>query len=482
MRALIILAACLGCWIAHAKDYCSRRGINEDHCCRRAVNEGQNVDMDVVYTYVNGNDKEFVREKTKHEHPEVDATDQKNSATRTSDAVNTRRFTDHDELRMSIRSVIKHMDWVRCIYIVVADGPKQIPEWFNADQGRVKIIFHKEIFQDAEALPTYNSHAIEANLYHIKLMARFFLYMNDDFYINAPVKVSDFIDIRTLKMKPSFKANIIDGAESKMVRKMAYTAANINNKNILEKLDLVDPSVEHYLTHVGYIQDRAAFAKIMHNQEVAEQQQATSKRRFRNSKDLWFIGLTTLFDYKKGAPKSTLHTCYIENKQLKSLQKEIAKCIQGPRAREYSLLCINDVLDTDKQNMYKLVQDTLLKTWPKRSLAEKDEYLPDRKPDLPDPEDRDDEVNEEVLNEDPSKEADADHEGRPGLDKKRGPGFKKSDTKSKHGNNNQKHPQHPQHQSSHQLPNFGLAVKGALRRLSRKTKKEISQILRPPEK
>ena len=69
------------------------------------------------------------------------------------------------------------LEWVRCIYIVIADYDKQVPEWFNKNQPRVKLVRHKEIFQDPEALPTYNSHAIEANLYHIKGLARFFLYV-----------------------------------------------------------------------------------------------------------------------------------------------------------------------------------------------------------------------------------------------------------------------------------------------------------------
>ena len=68
--------------------------------------------------------------------------------------------------------------WVRCIFIVVAKGDKQVPAWFNADQNRVVIVRHQEIFKDPKALPTYNSHAIEANLYNIKGLARFFLSVN----------------------------------------------------------------------------------------------------------------------------------------------------------------------------------------------------------------------------------------------------------------------------------------------------------------
>ena len=96
MRALLILAAYLCCYRANAD------------CNTNANNKGENLDMDVVYTYVNGNDKQFLIEKAEHEK-DGDQTDQTNKATRTSDAINTRRFTDHDELRMSIRSVLANM-------------------------------------------------------------------------------------------------------------------------------------------------------------------------------------------------------------------------------------------------------------------------------------------------------------------------------------------------------------------------------------
>ena len=211
--------------------------------------------------------------------------------------------------------------------------------------------------------------------------------MNDDFYINAPVTISDFVDVKSLRVKPSFKDTRIDKRESPEVRKMAYTAANINNQNLLKKLGILKKRRAHYLAHVGYIQDKSVWEKIMKIPEVAEHQKETSKRRFRNNKDLWFPGLATLYDHAQdGSSESSLKPCYIETKDAETLKKRIHKCIVNEKTRgKYQMLCINDVLDNDQQESYKLIQSTLKKTWPTRSISEKNDYHPDSSPERADP-------------------------------------------------------------------------------------------------
>ena len=50
----------------------------------------------------------------------------------------------------------------------------------------------KEIFDDPEDLPTFNSHAIEHNIYKIKGLSERFLYMNDDFFFGQYITLEDF--------------------------------------------------------------------------------------------------------------------------------------------------------------------------------------------------------------------------------------------------------------------------------------------------
>jgi hypothetical protein len=185
---------------------------------------------------------------------------------------------------------------------------------------------------------------------------------------------------------------------------MAYTAANINNKHLLERLDLIDERFkgkEHYLAHVAYVQDKFAWNKIMENSEVAAQQVATSRRRFRNKQDFWFPGLLTLYDHRHGDPTSAVRACYIETKTEELLKTEIEKCVRGPLAKNFKLLCINDVVDTGQEKLYQIIQKALMQMLPDPSVAEKKNFLPNKneRDEQPDPEDVADERNMEDLKE-----------------------------------------------------------------------------------
>ena len=44
----------------------------------------------------------------------------------------------------------------------------------------------------ADALPTFNSHAIEASLHHIDGLAEHFVYFNDDMFVGRPLRPEPF--------------------------------------------------------------------------------------------------------------------------------------------------------------------------------------------------------------------------------------------------------------------------------------------------
>ena len=101
----------------------------------------------------------------------------------------TNRFQDNEELRFSIRSVLKFAPWVRHIYIVT-NG--QIPYWLDLSNPRVTIVPHHDIFQNLSHLPTFSSPAIETHLHRIPGLSKKFLYMNDDVMFGQPVFPEDF--------------------------------------------------------------------------------------------------------------------------------------------------------------------------------------------------------------------------------------------------------------------------------------------------
>jgi hypothetical protein len=80
-----------------------------------------------------------------------------------------------------MRSLALHAPWVRQVFLVTAG---HVPEWLACEH--VTVVDHTEII-DGACLPTFNSHAIEANLHHIDGLSEQYLYLNDDVLVTAPL-------------------------------------------------------------------------------------------------------------------------------------------------------------------------------------------------------------------------------------------------------------------------------------------------------
>ena len=137
--------------------------------------------IDVVYTWVNGNDPAWRERKQ--------AALAAAGLGAHAGALDT-RFNDNGELRYSLRSVEQFAPWVRNIYLVT---DQQVPDWLDPQQTRITIVDHRDIFPP-DALPTFNSHSIEARLHTILGLSEHFLYFNDDFFLGQPVSPYTFFD------------------------------------------------------------------------------------------------------------------------------------------------------------------------------------------------------------------------------------------------------------------------------------------------
>lgn len=121
--------------------------------------------VDLVYTWVNGEDQAYQSKCNQHAEGEID--------------LNPERFRDSFHLlKYSLRSIEQYIPWVDKIYIVTQRP--QIPNWLDVSHPRVNIIHHDEII-DSEYLPTFNSNVIESYIHKIPQLSDSFLYMNDDF-------------------------------------------------------------------------------------------------------------------------------------------------------------------------------------------------------------------------------------------------------------------------------------------------------------
>lgn len=128
--------------------------------------------IDLVYLWVDGSDPEWRAKRNRcmgkgdDETPIVEA-----------------RWIDNAELRYSLRSVEMYAPWVNHIYIVT-DG--QCPEWLNRANPKVTVIDHHDIAPH-DALPLFNSHAIESCVHNIPNLSEHFILGNDDTLFSAPV-------------------------------------------------------------------------------------------------------------------------------------------------------------------------------------------------------------------------------------------------------------------------------------------------------
>ena len=122
--------------------------------------------IDMVYTWVDGNDEKIIKEKQ-------ELLKEKNF---TIESTHKARFFNNDELKYSLRSLEKFANWINKIYIVTNN---QCPSWLNTQNPRVKIINHEEIMPQGSQ-PCYNSNAIEHCIKNIPNLSEHYLYGNDD--------------------------------------------------------------------------------------------------------------------------------------------------------------------------------------------------------------------------------------------------------------------------------------------------------------
>ncbi len=134
--------------------------------------------IDVVFTWVDGSDPEWIARNR-------DMLISNGLA----DPSKSPRYADHEELRYSLRSVERFLPWARKIFIVT---DRQKPKWLDANHPKIRIVDHREIFLNAEDLPTFNSVAIEANLHRIPGISERFIYFNDDMMLGRPFEPEDF--------------------------------------------------------------------------------------------------------------------------------------------------------------------------------------------------------------------------------------------------------------------------------------------------
>ena len=313
--------------------------------------------IDVVYTWVDGSDPEWIRRKAEAQQEHLTGERAIHEL-----ADNESRFTSRDELRYSLRSLDMYADWVRHIYLVTAD---QVPEWLDTTSSRISVVSHRELFADRGRLPTFNSHAIECQLHHIDGLAEQYLYLNDDVFFGRPLSPSRFFHGNGLAIFALSKAKIGLGDASRADAPV-MSAAKRNRDLLAEHFGV---TVTNKFQHVPHALRRS----VMHDleKEFEEEFRRTGSAQFRSSDDISVSSsLGHYYGYLTGrAVPGTLRYFYADIAREETPDRLITLL----RNRDYDVFCLNDHDSSrlDPIAQAKIVRDFLEAYFPLPSPFEK---------------------------------------------------------------------------------------------------------------
>eukprot|EP01091_Cochliopodium_minus_P007250 TRINITY_DN17156_c0_g1_i1.p1 TRINITY_DN17156_c0_g1~~TRINITY_DN17156_c0_g1_i1.p1 ORF type:complete len:365 (-),score=67.11 TRINITY_DN17156_c0_g1_i1:4-1098(-) len=285
----------------------------------------KNYKVDLVYTWVNGSDPKFKENLKLYKEKQRYLRENEYKEG---------RFFDGSDLKFSLRSVEKYLDWYNNIYIVT-NG--QIPNWLNISHPRIKIVTHKEIFKNHDDLPTFNSVAIESNIHRIENLTEEFIYLNDDFLFGSRIRKSDyFLD------DGSYKLYACDDSPTGFTSRK--TCAYGNSLKFVNRLfdKKFGAKKRRGVCHVPHLVKKSVINNLQ--EMFPEEFKKTSSHKFRSPDDMQFIFSYNNFFKNQG------NYYYIEMDPIRyswNMGKKQAYDLKIDFQRMYStakFLCIQDDL------------------------------------------------------------------------------------------------------------------------------------------
>lgn len=144
--------------------------------------------IDVVITWVDGDDPIHIA-KRKQYAPSSAHIDQRKDISAVT------RYRSLGEIYWCVRSIMKFAPFIRKIFIVTDRQDPEIEKHIPELNIPLEIVDHSVIFRGYEEyLPTFSSMAIETMLWRIPGLSENFVYLNDDFFIVAPVAEEEWFD------------------------------------------------------------------------------------------------------------------------------------------------------------------------------------------------------------------------------------------------------------------------------------------------
>jgi hypothetical protein len=292
--------------------------------------------MDIVITYVDGNDPVWKKDYEKT----------------TNVPVMEKRFRDWGTLKYLLRGIETKMPFIRNVYLVVSH-PSQVPQW--VDKEHLNIVLHSDIIP-AEFLPTFNCNPIEMHLHRIAGLDEEYLYFNDDMFPVGDCKPTDFF--RDGRPVIGYYRHLF---ASGMYKKICRNSDRLARKALGIKSSLCFTRPQHICSPMLKSQCEELYAK------VEEEIRKTSATRTRTAENLNQYLFMDYMNYKGMVIKEKISN------------KHFSVAVASPESlREFllkptrNLVCINDVHLSEKkyQKLHSAILNAFEMAFPEKSRFE----------------------------------------------------------------------------------------------------------------
>ena len=296
--------------------------------------------IDVVYTWVDGNDPDWNAARERRLAQVSDATMLSRAASGRA------RFVDRGELRYSMRSVHLLAPWVRRIHLVTAG---QVPPWLDVEHPMINLVDHRELLPP-DAVPTFNSHAIETVLHRIEDLSEHFLYFNDDFFLGQPIRPERFFTgAGSTAVFPSSLLVGLPGQDD-----LPYLQAAANNRQLL--YEAFGKATVHTLLHAPYAHRVSVLTAIAERFDV--EVDATTRSSFRSAID---VSMLSSLAQHYGLMDGTAHVAEADVGFVDVTDPLLPRRLKEIAQREREMFCLGDghVFARDPEQVAAIVTEFL---------------------------------------------------------------------------------------------------------------------------
>lgn len=298
-------------------------------------------DVDIVITWVDGADASLTAKRNHHLGAAQEPLH--------NNGTNPHRWLCSDELNFCLRSISNHAPWVRRIWIVTDNQRPDLSGIPPELARKIEIVDHTDIFAGfEEALPTFNSLAIETMLWRIPNLSERFVYFNDDVFLTAAVKPADFFT----ETGPVLRGKWTDYSHLGDCKTSQDDARLLNHYNQIKSAEMTGFGADHIFAsaHVIHPMQRSVMDGLfkLHRDRFAQ----NAAYRFRSTDQFLPQSLYSHACLKEGLGRiqTTSDYLHIAVGALDNLSSnDVHEFLTSEERHKIKFLCINNLPEVEQR-------------------------------------------------------------------------------------------------------------------------------------